>query len=741
MDVTLDPWAIFLIVMGVTLMIVFIIGVVAILIISWVATHLINKIEEQNEKEEFEDEIQLKVDPSKYSNLKDEETNTENLQFDIEDFESYKNLQITCKCTKTKVSQKISLKKSAADLLNEIVFLKVSDINDTIIIEIGMKTLLSIQLLSSVEVSLNNIFVGIKREYKLNLKPFGKIKFSFESFNFGNESKSATERELDNDIIENDDNENENQTKSLMDAKQTKQEKYLIVKLLGKGGMGEVFEAIENSTRKRVALKKVYCRTIEEMNHALNESLLTKNLTHENLVQYYDMYFDQKSKKKRILCLVMEFLENGDLQQLLQKKIIQGSFLTEKELLDYFKQILKGLVYFHSKNLIHRDLKPENFFLTNDYKTLKIGDFGLIKPETDESKSTAGTNRYMSPEVMAGRETYNKKADIWSLGCSFYEMMILSLDYTLYIDLFLNEDFYKNIEQKITKNYSKKYSKLIIELLQKNPEKRPSSEELLKKIENFDDHYNDDEEIEKLKNEDCFDMELLEKVSFLKNASKELIQSLVSALKPKLFKKGENIIKFGDEGNCMYFINKGICTVTSGDGKQVFNVLSEGSFFGEYAILYPLKRTANVMASCSCDLFELSKNDFHIILKEFPEFELGIRRFGLGLILKRIMFFQSFSEEDLDEFATYFTPRSFLTTDIVIEKEQKGDLIYFVYNGNAAIMNEEGMIQKIYHNGDEFGSEILTESRYNESVISLTCLDVIEISTDDYKKITAKTAS
>ena len=339
---------------------------------------------------------------------------------------------------------------------------------------------------------------------------------------------------------------------------------------------------------------------------------------------------------------------------------------------------------------------------------------------------------------MAGRESYNKKADVWSLGCSFYEIMILSLDYTLYIDLFLNENFYKKIEQKITENYSKKYSKLVIELLQKDPEMRPSSEELLNKIEHFDDYYNDEDEIEKLKNENCFNMELLEKVSFLKNASKELIQSLVSTLKPKLFKKGENIIKFGDDGECMYFINKGICTVTSGDGKQIFNVLLEGSFFGEYAILYPLKRTANVIASSSCDLFELSKNNFHKILGEFPEFELGIRKFGLGLILKKLQFFQNFDENFLDELTTYFTPRSFLTTDIVFEKDEEGDLIYFVYNGNTAIMNEDGTIQKIYQIGDQFGTEILQETTYKQTVISLTCSDVIEISTENYKKILSK---
>jgi CRP-like cAMP-binding protein len=339
----------------------------------------------------------------------------------------------------------------------------------------------------------------------------------------------------------------------------------------------------------------------------------------------------------------------------------------------------------------------------------------------------------MSPEVMAGRETYNKKADIWSLGCSFYEMMILQLDRVMYVDLFLNENFYKTIEERITKKYPKKFSNLIIHLLQKDPEKRPSSEELLKKLENFDS-LNDFQDEVILKNENCFNFELLDKVSFLKNASKELTMNLVESLKPRLFKKGEMIIKFGDEGESMFFINKGVCNVTSGDGKQLFNVLSEGSFFGEYAILYPLKRTANVIANSSCDLFELSKSDFHKILMKFPEFEAGIRKFGLGLILNKIPSFKSFSEEFLEELTNVFTPKSFLTTDLVLEKGEVADRIYFVYNGCAAVMNE-GSLLKVYQIGDYFGVETLKESKYLNNVIALTCLDLIEMTGQDYQKI------
>jgi serine/threonine protein kinase len=182
---------------------------------------------------------------------------------------------------------------------------------------------------------------------------FGRITFTVESFNFGKENKTEPERKTPKEETEY-----VQETVSLIEPNEkVHKERYLLLNLLGKGGMGEVYEVVDTEKKKNLALKRVFCNSIEELNHSLNECLLTKSLDHPNLVKYLDMFVEHKTKKK-VLCIVMELLLNGDLMDYLKKRNIQNSFLSESELIHYMKQILNGLVYFHSKELIHRDLKP-----------------------------------------------------------------------------------------------------------------------------------------------------------------------------------------------------------------------------------------------------------------------------------------------------------------------------------------------------------------------------------------------
>jgi serine/threonine protein kinase len=234
-----------------------------------------------------------------------------------------------------------------------------------LIIEISQKTLLTTQLLCSAEISLKDISIGTKKEFdvfltSINKETFGSITFTVESFNFGKENKTEPER-----IPQKEEPEIDQETVSLMGPNEKIiKDRYLLLTLLGKGGMGEVYEVVDTEKKEKLALKRVFCNTIDELNHSLNECLLTKSLDHPNLVKYLDMYIEHKTKKK-VLCIVMELLLNGDLLHYLKMRNIKNSNLSESELIHYMKQILNGLVYFHSKDLIHRDLKPENFFLTS----------------------------------------------------------------------------------------------------------------------------------------------------------------------------------------------------------------------------------------------------------------------------------------------------------------------------------------------------------------------------------------
>lgn len=89
-------------------------------------------------------------------------------------------------------------------------------------------------------------------------------------------------------------------------------------------------------------------------------------------------------------------------------------------------QLIIGLIIMHNKNCIHRDIKPENIFIGSD-GILKLGDFGIAK-QSHIGTTFAGTPIYMSPEVWL-RSNYSQKADIWSLGCTIYEMVQLRPPY------------------------------------------------------------------------------------------------------------------------------------------------------------------------------------------------------------------------------------------------------------------------------------------------------------------------
>ena len=198
-----------------------------------------------------------------------------------------------------------------------------------------------------------------------------------------------------------------------------------------------------------------------------------KTLNHPNIIKYYSCWLDQNNQK---VILITEFFTGGNLKQHL--KISKP--LRLRVIKKWIKEILNGLIYLHSKDIIHRDIKCDNFFIDKINGIVKIGDLGesqLLKGY-DFLTNFVGTEGFIAPEVHEGK--YNTKADIYSLGMSIIEMLTLEKPYK-------ECDGILNIYQKQKKNiYPESLNKIcndnivnFIKLCLKNENERPSAKELL----------------------------------------------------------------------------------------------------------------------------------------------------------------------------------------------------------------------------------------------------------------------
>ncbi|MFO0548448.1 MAG: serine/threonine-protein kinase [Polyangiaceae bacterium] len=206
--------------------------------------------------------------------------------------------------------------------------------------------------------------------------------------------------------------------------------RYSIVRELGRGGMGTVFEAEHTSTGRRVALKRMdeaLARRADVVARFELEARAAGRLDSKHIAQVLDFGRDDGSP-----FLVMELLRGRDLDAWLA----DVGCLPPAIAASLVAQACAGLAKAHEAGIIHRDLKPANLFLTvddDDAITVKILDFGIAKildaaAESEEAStsltrtgSVLGSPRYMSPEQARAKKSLDARADIWSLGIVLYE--------------------------------------------------------------------------------------------------------------------------------------------------------------------------------------------------------------------------------------------------------------------------------------------------------------------------------
>lgn len=207
--------------------------------------------------------------------------------------------------------------------------------------------------------------------------------------------------------------------------------KYEVQSILGEGGMGIVYKVRHLILQHRniFALKILHprlCAEADFQSRFLREVEIAMELTHENIVQIRDFGLTEQN----LLFYTMDFFSGSSLKEVLAR---EGT-LSPERVVRIARQILAALSDAHGSGIIHRDLKPENLLIqaiddaTDDVRIL---DFGIAKmlvdgPQGEDQNLTQGgaigTPRYMSPEQASG-ESVDHRADLYSLGCIFYEML------------------------------------------------------------------------------------------------------------------------------------------------------------------------------------------------------------------------------------------------------------------------------------------------------------------------------
>ena len=207
-----------------------------------------------------------------------------------------------------------------------------------------------------------------------------------------------------------------------------------ILELIGQGGMGAVFKARQPKLNRFVALKilpESMARDPAFAERLAREGQLLARLTHPNVVTVHDF-----GSANGFFYLLMEYVDGVNLRQAMQA----GRF-TAEQAVAIVPMICEALQYAHDEGVLHRDIKPENILLDTKGR-VKLVDFGIAKLADRDEPSTAGSNTdapadialtqtgsalgtpsYMAPEQRSSPSTVDQRADIYSLGVVFYEML------------------------------------------------------------------------------------------------------------------------------------------------------------------------------------------------------------------------------------------------------------------------------------------------------------------------------
>ena len=250
-------------------------------------------------------------------------------------------------------------------------------------------------------------------------------------------------------------------------------ERYRIVGLLGRGGMGEVYRADDLKLKQAVALKLLPEKLSDDgaaLARFYQEVSVARQISHRHVCRVYDI---GESSGQHFIS--MEFVRGEELSSLL-KRIGR---LPEDKAVDIARQLCAGLAAIHERGVVHRDLKPANIMI-DERGEVRITDFGIAALAEDLAgrESIAGTPAYMAPEQLEGKEA-TVRSDIYALGLVLYEVFtgrraFAAASLPELIRLY-QSDTQPSSPSELVANLDPLVERLIFRCLERDPEKRPQS--------------------------------------------------------------------------------------------------------------------------------------------------------------------------------------------------------------------------------------------------------------------------
>ena len=263
-------------------------------------------------------------------------------------------------------------------------------------------------------------------------------------------------------------------------SSEEEQENFVVVKNIGNNNICHCYLIRSTETNDQYAYKKINISDSndESVKRIKNDVDILKKLNHPNVILFVNAFF---SDDQKTLFLFTEYADGGNLQIKLDENKKAKQNFDEGTLLDWIMQISLALKYIHENNIMHRDIKPSNILLMDNIA--KLGDFGVAKAlnsNLKHAKTMVATPQYLAPEII-NKQNYSFKADIWSLGVTFFQLMYLTYPFEGKTDEEMQKNIVAGKRKEISNSYSydSKLVELINKMLSMRPEERPSAEDIL----------------------------------------------------------------------------------------------------------------------------------------------------------------------------------------------------------------------------------------------------------------------